>query len=556
MSNPEKEYEERLRKRLPVLKKYIEEGKVKLNSLETIKSLEKIKYGLDGEIDLSTVDGSVRSLALAIEHFHEREELKKVLELNEVQNRYFEIIYSNFEPFHKAMIDSKSNPHTMAHYFAYESKNYNELADVTLDFFDMIKDFWKAHYEFVEVHIEDMFESTKAVFGGDLFPSYTQNIASKAGIYIDTIILPCPFVRSAKLFESAPEKDKVYFLLKHALNILNYKELALAETNNPIIVILPDREMLFDEFYNRISKLSLNDGLLHASKIFGRDFKDQKELFEFAIKLDTIEKTLENIPNPERVLINIKDKKNLKDQLNTYIKDPKMINMIGTDCPGIVVADMGFGRMGTINELLFRSSRLGGTPLIDAPTSWEYFKWKLEYDTERSFKVYKPELHIVKGLNHLSNTKHKWIGKIPPLALIEIRKSGAIDEIRQILNKDINELVSASPDDFKSTSHKVFNNLNNAFIKHERSIQELSKKKWKFAGQNISSWLVVGGIEITAACIGTPLYGASSVIINQLTEAPKIKDFPEKFNEFKEYSNKQEELKKSPIGMIFKYKSD
>ena len=102
----------------------------------------------------------------------------------------------------------------------------------------------------------------------------------------------------------------------------------------------------------------------------------------------------------------------------------------------------------------------------------EYFKWKLEYDSERTYpdKDYS-KLHIVKGLNGLDNSKLQWIGKIPPKGLIELRKNGAINEIREILLKGIDELVNTNQFDFTSTSHKVFNNLNFAFNQHQENIK-------------------------------------------------------------------------------------
>ncbi len=56
-------YEKRLRRRLEILKQQMEAGKIKFApGLGVKESLMAIKYGPDGEIDLNTVDGRVRSL--------------------------------------------------------------------------------------------------------------------------------------------------------------------------------------------------------------------------------------------------------------------------------------------------------------------------------------------------------------------------------------------------------------------------------------------------------------------------------------------------------------
>ena len=161
----------------------------------------------------------------------------------------------------------------------------------------------------------------------------------------------------------------------------------------------------------------------------------------------------------------------------------------------------------------------------------------------------------MKGLNGLANTNLSWIGKIPPKGLIELRKNGAINEIREILSNGIEELVSANEMDFTKTSHKVFNNLNSAFNQHQENIKELINKKWKIAGKDFGSWIVMGTVEIASACIGTPLYGVSTAVLNQILDAPKLKDLPKSIDKIKDVEDQKRNLKKSPLGLMFKYKN-
>ena len=52
----------------------------------------------------------------------------------------------------------------------------------------------------------------------------------------------------------------------------------------------------------------------------------------------------------------------------------------GDQHAGQMVASTCLGRMMQSTDLLLKSRFLGATPLIDAPTSWQYFNWKLEYN--------------------------------------------------------------------------------------------------------------------------------------------------------------------------------
>ena len=62
-----------------------------------------------------------------------------------------------------------------------------------------ITDFWKINAEVVRAHLGEL-RGSKAIFGGDVFPSYLSNVASSVGLYMDTIVLPDPAFRVAAKF--------------------------------------------------------------------------------------------------------------------------------------------------------------------------------------------------------------------------------------------------------------------------------------------------------------------------------------------------------------------
>ena len=550
----QKEYEERVKHRVLILQQLLKDGQIQIpyNS-DVEKSILACRYDSTGEPDLSTVDGIVRSLALMAEDIDYRKKSKAIISLTEIQKRYFSYIEDNFFFFYQKMIELNITPHQAAFRIAYGKHSTDHIQEKIELFVNDIVDFWELHSEPAYIHIEDNYNSIKAIFGGDLFPSYSENIASKCGIYVDTIILPCPFIRSKNLFHKWNKKEQVYYLIKHALNILQYKLLATAETDFPIVAILPDKEMLPKHDQELIMKLGNDDALFHANKIFKHKFKNLEELFDFASHLNTIDKVISEIEDEQRVLFNTDYKIPLKKQIEEEIKGQSG-QLLKTRHPGKVVAALGLGRMNVCNELLVKSTKLGGIPLIDAPTSWEYFKWKMEYDAERTYptKDYQ-SLHIGKGLTQLADTPLQWIGKIPPEGIIELHKNGALNEIRSIISEGINDIVQSDALNFTSTSNKVFSNLNAAFIQHQKNIKTLRNKKWKIAGKDIGSWLVMGSIEVASACIGTPIYGLSTVVLNQLFDAPKLKDLPKSIVKIKETDKERQLLKKSPIGLIFKY---
>lgn len=548
------EYEIRLRKRLTLLKEQLEAGKVKIaEGLQVAESLKNVRYGEDGEIDLDSVDGFVRSMALGIEGMHTRQELKKVASLIEIQNAYFNFLDINFSKYYKIMKKEKVTPHDVGMLFSSSESNIKEVKTYMYKTLDYIDEFWAEVGDIAQIHVEDMNNNLKGVFGGDLFPNHEENIASKCSLYTDTIILPDPFLRSKHIFKTFDDSQKVYYFIKHAMNLLQYKDLACADLDIPIVVVLPDYSVLDNSEKDYYSKLAEEDSLSHNAKMFGRSFDSFEDFMEFASKLDTIEKAISEMSDTSRVLFDTEWGNDPLTQI-TKMKDSSAFKSTGISHPGEIIANMSFGRMATSNELLVKASRVRGVPIIDAPTSWEYFKWKLEYDSKNVENLTNvTDLHMTKALQSLSGNDMQWIGNIPVESLIEIRKENAMDEIRSILTKDISNLIDMNPTNFHRSHDQVFDNITEAFRKHQENINDLKNKKWSFYGKDIGSMLVTGSLEITAALTGTPLFGLLKLGMDQVTDTPKLKDIPQTIKDLKEENDK---VQKSPVGMFFNIKKE
>lgn len=208
------------------------------------------------------------------------------------------------------------------------------------------------------------------------------------------------------------------------------------------------------------------------------------------------------------------------------------------------------GRMHQVNDTLRKSHQLRGIPLVDAPTSWDYFRWKVEYDATRFGSGGGTDLHLVNAV--LNSSKEgsdlAWLGNVPVDALIQLRRDDALPELRLLLGDGVQRLVTLEPSDFGSTEALVEANLKLAFAEHQKKLDSLRDKKWKFGAVDIGSWLVVGGVEIAAAITGTPLYGLSALAAHQVLDVPKLKEIPSKFRELQ---SQDDSLRRSPVGLLF-----
>lgn len=539
-----------LRRRLALLRDKIEAGEVKFAphlADDMSLSLEAVKYSPDGEIDLSTVDSRVRSLALGVAMMKQRSDIKDAASLREIQTAYFDRVEHMFGDLFRLMKERDSHPQAVAWAVSRDSKSVSENYKYIPQFVEDLTDFWQTLSEGAKYHLQDL-TGSKGVFGGDLFPSYTKNIASTSGLYLDTIVLTDPFMNCRRLFSLWDKQEAVRMFIKHGLNVLRYKDLATADIAPPIVAILPFDSSHDEESDEMLVNASLPDFFQHMERLFGRKFSSFEEAGEFAASLDTPEKAVAEIINRERLLFDVEWTEPLPDQIKKAISDNS--DIAGGQHPGIYILNQSFGRMRQANDILGKSRNLGGVPLLDAPTSWQYLNWKMEYSATRFGHELLP-LHMSRGLQSLGSTEFQWLGDIPPDALIEMRRQGALDEIRATLSSGVEEIAIVKPENFFRTADKIGENLEEAFAKHQEKIQELRKKKWTFLGKDIGTWLVVGSIEVGAAFSGLPVVGAAAFAADQLLDAPKLKDLPGKAKSvFKE----AKDIQKTPMGLLFRHK--
>lgn len=542
------EQEQELQRRIFILRDAFRDKKIAISpDLNIRDSILNIRALPNGDIDLTTVDAKASALALAVAAMQDREEMKKNTPLQDIQETYFKYIEANFGEYYRLMKERNLDADDVGRIASKKQSTIEEILPLIPEFVALIKEFWDSAGEAAWAHIEDL-RNLKGVYGGSLFPSYAENLASKCGIYTDTLIIPDPFIRTIELMERWADDEKVYYFMKHAVQLLEYKDLATADLDTPIVVVLPDPTKQEHE-QQLVAALGRKDVLTHARFLFNREFQSFDNLMNFCSSLDTVDKVMSEISDPNRLLFDLDWGRDAKTQLTTMLKSSNC-NLLGTNHPGIVAGVSGMGRMAQANEILIKSRRFRGVPIIDAPTSWQFFSWKLEYDSERFDPKYFEQLHITKGLQNLAQNEMMWLGKIPPESLIEIRKDGALDEIRAILGSGISDLIEMKPGKFYRSTDKVMDNIQSAFAEHNKNLKILSEKKWKFAGSDIGSWLAIGTLEVAAAATGTPLFGLAALAANQFIDVPKIKELPEKYRKIIEEDQK---VNRSPVGLLFSY---
>lgn len=542
-----------LHRRIMLVREQLQAGKIKFapHLVDNFwQSFSKIKYGPDGLVDPDTVDSRVRSMAMMISHFDGRNKMKQAISLREIQFAYFEFIEANFGSIYQIMMKNNLTPYNFAKVYSKDIERSKDLTKSIPDFFSALNEFWEKTAEYTSVHLEDL-TCFKVAYGGDLFPTYTQNIASSVGLYVDTIILPDPFLRIIPMFKVWTEEQLAFYTLKLALNLLSYRPLALAQLDVPIVAILPDKFGMSDDHTQFIEKIGKLDAVKHCSSLFGRQFESVEEIYDYVRDLKSEDDLVKALAAPEKLLFDSEWIEPKSAQIRKF--HAEHYNKIIPDFhAGNLTVLNSISRMSQANDILMKSRELRGTPILDAPTSWQYLSWKYEYDATDSSQGSLHNLFMIKGLQEASSGKMKWLGKIPPKTLVDLRRTGTAQEIRELLTRGMKKIESLDPHDFEKAGDFVVNEIRTAFSDHNRKVDQLREQKNEFF-KDAAKWVTIGALEVTAIAKGIPSYGLLAFAANQIIEVPKLKDLPSKIQNLKQQTKT---VVSSPAAILANIKSD
>lgn len=537
-------------RRLELLRKSIRDGKFHVaphlrDGFEA--SLRRIRIASDGLVDETTVDGRIRSTLLLIAYQADREEWKDLMSLKQIQEAYFDRLQNVFgQPF-EMMLEAKADPYRFAEWFASEKERVTETIGLVDEFVSGTIEFWENISDPTWIHLEDSFDS-KAVFTGEIFPDGRSNVVSSTGIYFDTTVLPDPFLKMAPVLAHMDEQDRVTEILRLGLQVLQYRDLAIADVTKPLVAVLPDRHGLEESYRKFVHDCASDDTVKHARRLFGQEFADVEELTDFLKRFKTSGDIVASLQQPDELVFATEWDGSLAAHIDRFISENG--KKLGISAPGEAVFVQLLTRFSQANDSYQRSRELRGTPIVRAETSWMWFNWMLRANAQELDEEALTGLHIARALGTTVKKEISWLGNVPSAALIEIRKTGALDEIRALLGTGIRELVDARPENFHRTGDKVFDNLYSAFLAHEKQLGAIRVKKWKFAGLEVGSFFVVGGIEMAAALTGLPLFGAAAATASRLGVIPTAKELKEKFGKLKAEDTK---LSSTGVGILFKH---
>ena len=515
------------------------------------QSLDGIRLRPDGRVDPHTVDGRIRAMTMAVRAMTFREETKKEVSILEIQEAYFNALFAQFGQLYDMAKKANASPARAAEFFSHKKDIVQQITATLPECVQMLRGFWESALNAGNFHLQDG-NQLKATFGGDLFPAHWENVVSGAGLYIDTIVLPCPIMRIAPLIGRYPDRKVAEFLIKHVFTAMSYREVALVDINVPIVVILPsstdtnqdDKDSLVERAAPVIRK--------HAAYLFGREFESTEHFLEFCSHLQSADQVLHELKGGDRLLFDAEWGNRPEDQLAKVIA-AGMPSMPGADVrhAGAHVATLCVGRMPQALGLQLNATERYGSPLVTAETSWRYYTWLLEYQSKTADHMPEREgMHIARALMTERTTNLEWLGNVPVSTVIDIRRNGLADEVREILGAGVSDLVKINPHNYFRTADKVVDNLNKAFEEHSRKLKEAKAKKLKLFGLELPKCLVSGVIGIAGAYTGNMPLAVAGAAMSAVGGFPNLKDIS---TGWKDIAEQSQIYRSSPTGILFRH---
>lgn len=446
--------------------------------------------------------------------------------LIDIQKGYIEIVKKYFNHFYTESKKRGASPSLIARDLLsnpYFSRLINENIEET--FLGEIEDYWEKNYLDLISEIKKL-TGLKLYFSGDISPSEF-GVVNRMGLYADTIILPDPVLRASMISKIVQPHLKYFYLIKHSIKVLDYENLVLANLPQPIVVFFPSTKILNDpNIRNKIQPIVFNktvEFLNSNLSIQKSSFQEWTEYFSGLNSIDDFEKIT---INPEAFLFDSDIKqKDFKIQIEQLIKknSQEVSDEVNQEYSGLKVVPFSImGRMGQSYWHIVKSELLDSYPFQDAYVSWHYLKWQMQHQKDVNQKK---ETIIPSSL---LEDNFSFLSKVPLDILIQLRRDGVLQDLRNTISKEINTNLS---DDLQQKNAKQIQyNLKNELLKHQLEIKELEKDFKKRFKLQVSSLVGSVGLGILGI-FSNPLFTIPAAILGGSTMWNMAEKFDQKETE-------------------------
>jgi hypothetical protein len=374
-------------------------------------------------------------------------------------------------------------------------------------------------------------------------PKPTQRLS----LYADTTIISRPLLAfKAKQREWHP-MVVLQFAIADALNLLQLKDLFLADVTPPIAVLVRPLGYATPESSKICGKIQYQDCLGMWSQMFDREFSSVKEFEDFVMKNETLGNLCKSAKNPG-LFSREQDfsqflAAHLRSQMN-LVYGRKREKFTGPEDPKLLVEGMSVinGPLGIANSQLFSCGYLGAQPTAEDLYEWRFLVWKFRHDCETVADRLKYTAKDSLVMNALQLDGFGWLGNVPIEGIVRMREEGELQNIRDILSRGIERIQGVSDEDFAVVTRQVGYNLDQEFKRHRaqlKTMDERFRRSYKF---NLASLTVGGSVAVMSAMF--PPLATLAGLLGSASVTKTVYDL------LKERSMRSE-LRRKPVALLF-----
>jgi len=415
-------------------------------------------------------------------------------------------------------------------------------------------DLRKIDWEAQEQHIRNT-GGLKVSYSGSVY-SYLQDVPQtaqflkKASLYADTIILNDSILSELWGWKKKGRTGwEISFpiVLSSAIDLLYLKGVFVSNMKIPVCTLAPplaspERENQIETADNIVHQ---NEVLL-GSQVFGQKFSSYEELTTFLSKIDSPEaffslaKDLSLLYDPNGADISLTDFEGHRSYFETkYGRLFDDHEIYGSFLRGVYST--------AIYDLVYHG-RFKSVIGTDFKGNWKSLIWLMQNSGMSLSTVVKEKVATRDSalVHALQEENVRWLGNIPLDRINELRERGELQDLRDLLGRNVETIEEASDEEFFEVGKQVKYNIEQAIKKHGNEVQDLNKEYRKKYKLKVPSLIVTGALAITAA-VSPPIAMVASVLgatLGGTTVKEIVEDYQEKRSKIKE-------LQRKPVAMLF-----
>lgn len=477
-----------------------------------VDRIYSVERNEEGTLVPDSVDPTLLSIATMVAEAEWLRRLSKT-NLSSIQKEYTGILRANFEQFERLATDNgvpiEQLPEALS-CSEFMQKNFDRIAQ---SFVEGLGEFWNQSASAVQYHLLGT-KGLKMVYGGNSFPNRSSNLWRTGLLYSDLLVVPDPMLAWTRYAEAPNAATRIRYTFRDCLTALQYAP--FAEADDPAVVFCPLLPLANEDVERLCIEAAEEKTCFFASLLMGVEFGSARELFQHLKELGTRENFLNKVKEPEYLLIDVEEDLDPENQMNLALETSRDMGLSMESLSEAEMLGMHlFGRWLQIEVAWAQSQALKGHPLIDAPTSWKYFQWKMEFDanTRDSDK----ELLSATLRGNAAVSAMDSFGDLENLTaeqLLDAKNSEALNNLRSVIRNASAELATEINDQ-NSVVNATVKKLDELISSHRNTEAKLRESKKKLA-QDLGLTLTAGGIGIASVTSASIPLGVAACLLSML----------------------------------------